>query len=267
MKKRIQKEIQRLEMIQDKILYEQNLQGKKPKQESQPSGEKLICKKSKNHYDYYIDGRYISKKKNIGRLRTLAEQEYRRKLLDELRIECNCLKRALDADQRLSDVYRNMHRGKQVLIEPDYEPIERRIEEFEEAEYNGLGFADSDQTSYITNKGERVRSKSEKIIADELGRLGIPYKYEKPLLLNVDGRLKTFFPDYTVMNISTGEVKYIEHLGMLDNPYYYKNTLVKLDAYEKNGLLVGREVILLHESAGRPLNTRVVADYINEFLT
>ena len=68
------------------------------------------------------------------------------------------------------------------------------------------------------------------------------------------------------MNVTTGEVKYVEHLGMMDNPLYLKNTLSKLDIYEKNNILIGRDVILLHESSYRPLNTRAIADYINEFL-
>ena len=84
--------------------------------------------------------------------------------------------------------------------------------------------------------------------------------------LLVDNRIKEFYPDFTAMNISTGELKYVEHLGMLDNPVYFKNTLSKLDVYEKNNLLIGRDVILLHESSYRPLNTRVIANYIDEFL-
>ena len=53
---------------------------------------------------------------------------------------------------------------------------------------------------------------------------------------------------------------------MMDQPNYFKNVLSKLDVYEKNGLLIGWDVILLRESTYRPLNTRVVADYIDEFL-
>ena len=53
---------------------------------------------------------------------------------------------------------------------------------------------------------------------------------------------------------------------MMDNPSYYNNVLAKLDIYERNGLLIGRDVILLHESTVRPLNTRIIADYIQEFL-
>lgn len=82
----------------------------------------------------------------------------------------------------------------------------------------------------------------------------------------MDGRVKEFHPDFTVMNVVTGEIKYVEHLGMMGNPFYLKNTLSKLDIYEKNNLLIGRAVILLHESSYRPLNTRAISDYINEFL-
>ena len=78
--------------------------------------------------------------------------------------------------------------------------------------------------------------------------------------------MKEFHPDFTIMNVTTGEVKYLEHLGMMDNPSYYNNVLAKLDIYERNGLLIGRDVILLHESTVRPLNTRIIADYIQEFL-
>ena len=71
---------------------------------------------------------------------------------------------------------------------PDYLPLEMKIKDFEAEKYIGLGFREDDQTEFITNRGERVMSKSEKIIADELDRWGIPYKYEKPLPLNVAGR-------------------------------------------------------------------------------
>ena len=79
--------------------------------------------------------------------------------------------------------------------------------------------------------------------------------------------MKDFYPDFTAINTTTGEIKCIEHLGMMDHPNYYQNVLAKLDAYEKNGLLIGRDIVLIHESSYRPLNTKVIADYIDEFLT
>ena len=119
---------------------------------------------------------------------------------------------------------------------------------------------------YFTANGERVRSKSEIIIADHLRRYGVVYKYEKPLELTVHGRRVTFYPDFTVMNSRTGRIYYLEHFGMMDNEDYYNAVLRKLDAFEMNQLLIGRDVLLLHESSSAPLNTRVLDCYIQEFL-
>lgn len=261
MKKRVSLEILKLETIRQNILKEEKRKNRLTEH------EKLRCKKQKNSFQYYIGGKFVGKRAKMEHIRALAVAEYHDKLLRALNIEIRALQRAMQTDQKLSDVYRCMHKGKQVLFQPEYSPVEMIIQKFEKEEYVGLGFSENDPAGYITNRGERVRSKSEKIIADELDRQGIPYKYEKPLKLNVDGMVKDFYPDFTALNISTGEVKYLEHLGMMDNPHYYKNTLAKLDAYEKNGLLIGRDIILLHESFSRPLNTRSVVNYIKEFLT
>ncbi|MCR5458328.1 MAG: hypothetical protein K6F51_00360 [Acetatifactor sp.] len=268
--KEIQKNIQKLERIRQHIVFERN--KRTVSNEANPSREKeirekLICRKKKTKYYYYIDDKYIGKKHGLTQIKEMARDEYWDRLLPILETEKNVLRRALKTEQRLADAYCKMHEGKQALFTPDYMPVEKKIKYFEAEEYVGLDFEEDDRTEFITNRGERVRSKSEKIIADELTRWGIPYKYEKPLPLNVNGKIKDFYPDFTAMNKNTGEIRYVEHLGMMDHPNYFKNTLTKLDVYEKNGLLIGRDVILLHESSYRPLNTRVIADYIEEYLT
>ncbi|MCR5792609.1 MAG: hypothetical protein K6G65_05520 [Lachnospiraceae bacterium] len=226
----------------------------------------MICRKSKGYYQYYVNSRYLSKKNDKKLICKLAKEEYHIKLLSVIEEELANLKRLYKNEEQLSEVYYRIHEGKQILFEPEIKPVRKQIEEFEKTTYKGLEFDENNRSEYITNKGERVRSKSEKIIADALERMQIPYKYEKPLVLLVNGQDKVFYPDFTVLNKTTGEVKYLEHLGMMDNENYYKNVLSKLDVYEKNGLLIGRDLLLLHESSYQPLNTRVVTDYIDEFL-
>lgn len=53
---------------------------------------------------------------------------------------------------------------------------------------------------YITNKWEKVKSKSEKIIADILNEMKISYQYEKKLIIEDKKRTKTIiiFPDFTL---------------------------------------------------------------------
>ena len=226
----------------------------------------LTCRKVHGRFQYCINRKYVSKIKALDSIREVARGEYRKKLLPLLEDYLAQLEGVLKAEERLCAVYEQMHEGKQILFEPDVVSIAKKLREFNNETYAGLEFSENDRTDFVTHRGERVRSKSEKIIADELDRYGVPYKYEKPLLLRVDNQSKEFYPDFTAMNITTGEMKYIEHLGMMDNPNYYNNVLSKLDVYERNGLMIGRDIILLHESAYRPLNTRIIEDYIQEFL-
>ena len=252
----INKELQRIEKLEKQIKINSQI----------TDSQKLSCRKVRGNYQYLINNTYVSKIEDDEKIRKLAKEEYQRDLLPLLEKEIKYLKLIQKTETQIEEVYNNTYEGKRVLFAPDIKPVNSIIEQFENETYEGLGFDENDPTDYITNRGERVRSKSEKIIADELDRQGIPYKYEKPLLLSVDGKTKNFYPDFTVLNVSSGEIKYMEHLGMVDHPNYYKNTLAKLDVYERNGLLVGRDIILLHESSYRPLSTRAVSDYIFEFL-
>ena len=53
---------------------------------------------------------------------------------------------------------------------------------------------------------------------------------------------------------------------MLDNSSYYENAMFKLDTYEKNGILLGEGLIILHETSAVPLNTNVMKKYIEHYL-
>ena len=81
---------------------------------------------------------------------------------------------------------------------------------------------------YETERGDVVRSKSEVIIANILyqNREHILYKYERPLEIVENGRKKTIYPDFTIINKNTGKITYWEHAGRMDDPYY-ANDFVK----------------------------------------
>ena len=77
---------------------------------------------------------------------------------------------------------------------------EQRINEWITKEYAGKEFQE-DTPVILTEKGERVRSKSEKIMADYFYRNGIEYKYECPLYLKGMGIV---YPDFTFLSKKTG---------------------------------------------------------------
>ena len=80
-------------------------------------------------------------------------------------------------------------------------------------------------------KGEKVRSLSEKYIADYLFTKRIDYQYEKILVLDH----YTIKPDFYLPAYNV----YIEFWGLLDgdkNPQYWKNFRWKTEKYQKHGI-------------------------------
>ena len=68
------------------------------------------------------------------------------------------------------------------------------------------------------------------------------------------------------MNKSSGKIYYIEHFGKMDDMEYISGAINKLDLYERNGILLGKNLIILHETKEFPLNVKVLQNYIEEFL-
>ena len=117
---------------------------------------------------------------------------------------------------------------------------------------------------YPTKKDEFVRSKSEVMIADMYYELNIPYRYEAELRL-MNGKIK--FPDFTLLNISTREVIYHEHLGLLDDAEYRRINLIKLNEYQKNGIYLGKNLIVTYEAEGVYLNILELKQICKELFT
>jgi hypothetical protein len=108
---------------------------------------------------------------------------------------------------------------------------------------------------YETDRGELVRSKSEWIVANLLYKNGIPYKYEKKLVLS-DGDF--LFPDFTVLNLQTRQEVYIELFGMMGEAKYCSDAIRKINKYAANGIVVGERLLPIFESAEVPLEIRTV---------
>ena len=82
---------------------------------------------------------------------------------------------------------------------------------------------------YSTQKGDKVRSKSEVIIANMLHANKVQYIYEKKLYYN---KVDWIEPDFTI-TMPDGTEVYWEHLGMIGSEDYDKTWLRKLDIYGK----------------------------------
>lgn len=170
-----------------------------------------------------------------------------------------------DKDLDMSDIkliYGQMPDMKKRLIKPLIEDDEMYIERWLD-EHPGNKNTYKEGTSYKTNRGEFVRSKSEKIIADALEKHGVPYQYEP--LVELDG-YHTVFPDFIALNVRTKETYYWEHLGIVSDLEYASKNLQKIQQYDKNGIKLGENLIITIESKENPLMIQGVEDRIIRFL-
>ena len=219
---------------------------------------------------YEIDYRtnkknYLSKEKK-ERIAELAQKEYEKKLVLSLKKKKNQLNRCqsiLDTsttDNGLTSL-RNEIRD---LVKPFTEIDEDYANSWSKARYYTTNKEDN---PFITLNKDRVRSKSEVIIADRLYMADVPYHYEERLvLINRFGEPIKYYPDFTCLNKKTKQVFYWEHLGMLGDPKYCADNISKLENYLMNGIIQGKNLILTYECKDKQLSTVYVDQMIKQFL-
>lgn len=254
------------EMKRERDFLRKMLNEMEGKLQKLPQGT-LRCTQSKNITQYYVNGSYL-KKEQQRKAAEICERQYYEPLCKEIEKileKWEALIYTYEKNQ-LDASYEKLCGARKVLLkEAVYKTKSQMIQDFMEEVYPSGSFEENDEKEIFTIKGERVRSKSEKIIADELFRRGIPYKYEKPLVLEDRGRKITFRPDFTILNVPQRKRYILEHLGMMDDPAYVAGAMRKLNIYEKNNYLLGRDLILLRESSENPLNIKILQNYIEEY--
>lgn len=248
------------------------LQLKKEKEQAlkaAPEGSLRICSRG-NRPQYYwrnnpkdFNGVYI-REKDRKIAKRLAQKDYDQKILMRAEKELKAIENYLSScsGTMVEHVYESLHRERQQLIHPIAETTEQYIENWKKVEYQGKEIDETIPELY-TAKGERVRSKSEVIIADILNSEGVPYRYEYPLLIRGIGK---FYPDFTVLNVSKRKEIYWEHLGMMDDAGYVESALQKIAIYEQNGILPGDNLILTYETKKNPLNQKIVRLMMQQYL-
>ncbi len=247
-------------------------QWKKEKEEAlqkAPHGSLRLCKHGNKTQYYYrnnpkdSNGIYI-KDKDIELAKKLAQKDYDKKVLCCAEKELNAISKYLlnCPEKSVEDIYEGLHIERQKIIVPIRETDEEYVRKWQEKEYQGKGF-DEDAPEFYTIKGERVRSKSELIIADMLSKESIPYRYECPIRLRGMGKI---YPDFTVLNINNRGEMLWEHFGMMDDPIYAEAAVKKIAIYEQNGIFPGENLIITYETRKNPINQKVVKGLIERYL-
>lgn len=237
--------------------------------EDAPEG-RLKLGKTKGCVQYYhwIEGMhgcgtYINKS-NVSFAKKLAQKTYDEKILrytNKVMTQISRLLKIYD-DNKIENIFLEEHPERQKLITPIEPTYAQKLETWMSQPYEGKSFKE-DAPVLLTNNGVRMRSKSEKIMADYFESQGIIYKYECPLKLKPYG---TIYPDFTFISRKTGQEIYWEHEGMMDNPEYAKNAVQKIELYEKNGLYPGERLILTFETSANVINTEILKKLTRRYL-
>lgn len=233
-----------------------------------PAGSLRIANR-KSYTQYYwrkdakdTNGTYIHKE-NIDVAKALAQKEYNKKLLKQALREQRIVTEycTLLEGKPFGKVYSDLHSLKKELVTPLYDDDDSFLNKWQAEAYEPMGF--SDNTDYYSGRGVRVRSKSELIIANLLEQYGVPYKYEKPIVLDGLGQVR---PDFVCLNTRTRQEYLWEHFGMMDNAAYANKNISKLNSYQQNGYYVGKNMIATFESSVTTINSRNLKGIIEEWL-
>lgn len=208
-----------------------------------------------------ISGTYL-KDKNIAH--KLAQKEYDAQVIRLAEKEILAIDKYFSVYPKkdIEEFYSTLHPERQKLLLPVIETQEQFVANWKKVTFIGKDFS-KETAEYYSVNGERVRSKSELIIADYLEREGIPYRYECPLYLEGFGNV---YPDFTVLNVRTRKELYWEHFGMMDNPTYAERAIQKVATYEKNHYFQGDHLLITYETQNTPLNQKNLKLIVDHYL-
>jgi len=252
-----------------KLEVEQVLREKEQSLKDAPEGKIRFVKKG-NSIQYHHkhdhsgpEGVYL-KRKQDSLASALAQKDYDCRLIRELKAEIKVLDRMLDEyrPERIDDLYKSLHESRKPLIRPAMLPDEDYVKRWLSVEYERKAFEEN-APDHFTANGERVRSKSEILIADALSRHNIPYRYEYPIHIRGIG---VVHPDFTCLNVRKRQAYVWEHNGMMSDSGYADYATDKIEKYALSGYFPGENLILSFETDSRPLSSRIIVRNINRYL-
>lgn len=207
--------------------------------------------------------KYLSEK-YFPLAKTLAQKEYYFKVLKYIEQRLKNIEKInkLSDNEDLIDIYNNLSPVRKSLVTPIEPTWEEQVDAWYKKNYEKPD-SKYDNLKLATKNGEFVRSKTERFMADFFFDNGIKYKYEKIIYLEGYGPASS---DFTFLSPYTKEEIYWEHFGMVDNPEYALNMVKKINAYQINSYVIGKNLIVTFESSKEVLNLNIVKSLVNEHL-
>ena len=116
---------------------------------------------------------------------------------------------------------------------------------------------------YLTESGELVRSKSEKILADLFNRHGIPYVYEPEFELDNGYYI---YPDFALLNVKERRTIYWEHFGKVNDEDYVMWNIQKVTNYIQHDIVPWDNLIMTYNNKKGGFDARIIDAMIEAWL-
>lgn len=166
---------------------------------------------------------------------------------------------------KMEEIYDSLSEYRKEIIQPFVPTMQQKIDEWLNQPYpsfNPIPLDDRFPTGI--ERIPYVRSKSEIMEVREMDNEGMAVLYEFPLVVvDLHGKKRTFYPDFTILNKKTMTVVYWEHFGRMDDPGYFADFKRKQEIYANNGLL-GCRLYETFESSAHPLTLTEVRSVIED---
>lgn len=235
-----------------------------------PSGKIRISKKN-DYVQYYVrydtkdkSGKYI-KKSDTLLIKKYLQKCYEEKVYSLIKREISTTTKFLKDLDGIKNSIRNTYSDFDDATKAYIIPYDCSDDDYKKywlgKRFEGKPIYD-ELPFFETNNNERVRSKSELSIANELALNGIPYKYECPLKFK-NGVV--IHPDFTILNVKKRKVLFWEHRGLMDERSYAKEAVMRVKEYSQNGIFIGDRLIITEETANSPLTPSEIRAIIKKF--
>ena len=238
-----------------------------------PAGS-LSVRKRKSKTDYYHnveDKKYKTRKRkqlnitnNQKLILQLADKFIQQKILIRSRKNLFCLRK----------LQTNFAPTATDTIVPLLGPAYRQVFQLQQKKYmeqmRNISYSKApfDPRSHIheTDSGELVRSKSEQIILNTLYAYPLVVHYEEEFFYtNCVPGIKRCYPDFTII-LPDGSRIIWEHFGRLDDPEYCRRAAVKLNLYQQNGYVIGKNLIVTMDDDKGNVSSALVIDAIEHYI-
>ncbi len=227
----------------------------------------FTTKANRLQYYYRTDGSnkaFYIPKSDDAKITALANAYYIRRVIPRLKKNISAVEKyiSLHSGVEERDIFNSMPEDLQKRNSNLFTYKPKYINAWQSKVYTRNPYK-SESMIHDTLRGEKVRSKSEAMIANALYNHTLPYHVECPLKLKRTGKI--VYPDFTILNTNTLQEIYWEHFGMMGDLEYAAEACRRIQLLNSEGFKFGINLICTFESLEAPLSSTLVESYIRQY--